>query len=53
MASGGAVYVVFFDATTREVISVEREVHQAGGNGFRNFWFGVIKRTDENLSKYR
>jgi hypothetical protein len=53
MASGGAVYVVFFDVATREVISVEREVHQAGGNGFRNFWFGVIKRTDENLSKYR
>jgi hypothetical protein len=49
----GAVYVVFFDVATREVISAEREVHQAGGNGFRNLWFGVIKETAKNLSKYR
>jgi hypothetical protein len=53
MRFGGAVYVVFFDVATREVISAEREVHQAGGSGFRNLWFGVIKGTDENLSKYR
>jgi hypothetical protein len=51
--SAGAVYVVFFDVATREVISTERQIHHPGGNGFRNFWFGVIKRTDENLSKYR
>jgi hypothetical protein len=49
----GAVYVVFFDVATREVISAEREIQQAGGSGFRNFWFGVIKRTDSKLSKYR
>jgi len=53
MGFGGAVYVVFFDVATREVISAEREIHQAGGSGFRNLWFGVIKRTDESLSKYR
>ena len=53
MASGGAVYVVFFDVATRKVISAEREIHQAGGSGFRNLWFGVIKGTDKNLSKYR
>jgi len=53
MGQGGAVYVVFFDVATREVISAEREIHEAGGNGFRNLWFGVIKGTDENLSKYR
>jgi hypothetical protein len=51
--AAGAVYVVFFDISTREVISTEREIQQARGSGFRNFWFGVIKRTDSNLSKYR
>ena len=50
---GGAVYVVFFNVATREVISVERMIKSAGGNGFRNLWFGVIKNTDMDLSKYR
>jgi hypothetical protein len=52
--SGGAVYVVFFDVATREVISATREFHfvSSGGN-FRNFWFGPIKETDKKLSKYR
>lgn len=50
----GAVYVVFFDIATREVISAEREVHPvATGSNFRNFWFGIIKDTDKNLGKYR
>lgn len=53
MAPSGAVYVVFFDVTTREVISTKREIHQGSGSGFRNLWFGVIKETDKNLSKYR
>jgi hypothetical protein len=53
MTAGGSVYVVFFDVASREVISVERKIHQAGGSGFRNLWFGVIKSTDSGLSKYR
>jgi hypothetical protein len=51
--SAGAVYIVFFDVATREVISAQREIQQASGSGFRNFWFGVIKGTDLKLSKYR
>jgi hypothetical protein len=50
---GGAVYVVFFDVATREVISVERQIRAPGGSGFRNYWFGVIKRVDATLGKYR
>lgn len=50
----GAVYIVFFDVATREVISTERVVEtvNAGAN-FRNFWFGIIKGADEKLGKYR
>ena len=51
---GGAVYVVFFDVATREVISTRREVNyiSTGGN-FRNYWFGPIKGADETLGRYR
>lgn len=49
----GAVHVVFFDVKTREVIASERSVRPAGGGGFRNYWFRVIKETDETLGKYR
>ncbi len=52
--ASGAVYVVFFDLSSREVVSIERQVQtvKTAGN-FRNFWFGVIKRTDGELEKYR
>ncbi len=49
----GAVYVVFFDVKTREVLSCERHIGRAAGNGFRNYWFRVIKDTDETLKRYR
>ncbi len=49
-----AIYVVFFDIATREVISVKREVHRVGsGGGFRNYWFGPIKDADGSLGRYR
>jgi hypothetical protein len=49
----GAVYVVFFDIATREIISAKREVHYVGNGGsFRNFWFGPIKDTDSTLGRY-
>jgi len=49
----GAVYVVAFDVDTREVIFSERVVNKAGGFGFRNFWFHVIKLAEPVLSKCR
>jgi hypothetical protein len=49
----GAVYVVFFDVGSREVISTERFVEPPAGVGFRNYWFGVIKKVDAQLKKYR
>jgi hypothetical protein len=53
-AACGAVYIVFFDVATREVISVDRKIHSVdAGANFRNFWFGIIKDTDGDLGKYR
>ncbi len=52
--TGEAIYVVFFDIATREVISAKREVYDvSSGGSFRNFWFGPIKNTDEHLGRYR
>lgn len=48
-SANGAVHVVFFDVATREVLSSERRIGKAGGFGFRNFWFGVIKRVADEL----
>lgn len=49
----GAVYIVFFDVASRKVISADRYVGRAGGFGFRNYWFGVIKKVEPNLKVYR
>jgi hypothetical protein len=49
----GAVYVVVFDVATREVISSQREVDNAVGFGFRNFWFRVIKDAERGLKNLR
>jgi hypothetical protein len=49
----GAVYVVFFDARTREVLACERHVGPAAGAGFRNYWFRVIKSAESELPKHR
>jgi hypothetical protein len=39
----GAVYVVYFDVATKEILSSKRQVNGASGFGFRNFWFRTIK----------
>ena len=52
--SGGAVYVVFFDIATRDVISANRETASIStGANFRNFWFGPIKDADKSLKQYK
>jgi hypothetical protein len=49
-----AVYVVFFDIATRQLISVKRETSTVGtGGSYRFFWFGPIKNIDSDLVKYR
>lgn len=54
IAYAEALYVVFFDVQTREVLLVKREVKPIGtGGSFRNFWFGAIKDVDSELSQYR
>lgn len=49
----GAVYVVCFDIASREVIASERRVCKAGGAGFRNYWFRVIKDAEPALRMCR
>ena len=49
----GAVYVVAFDIASREVVFSQRETGKAGGFGFRNFWFRVIKDAEKALKKIR
>jgi hypothetical protein len=49
----GAVFVVAFDIATRAVIFSERETGKAGGFGFRNYWFRVIKDAEKGLKQLR
>jgi hypothetical protein len=49
----GAVYVVYFDVASREVLFSERKVSNAVGIGFRNYWFRVVKDAEKTLSKYK
>lgn len=49
----GAVYVVAFDISSREVLSSERVTGKATGFGFRNFWFRVIKDAEKGLKSLR
>lgn len=54
LARAGAVYVIFFDIASREVLSAKREVRSiATGGSFRNLWFGPIKDVDSGLGIYR
>jgi hypothetical protein len=52
--AAAAIYVVFFDLGTREVVSAKRETHSVTTAGnFRNFWFGPIKDTASSLRSYK
>lgn len=48
-----AIYTVFFDISTRKVLSAERTIHSAGGGNFRNYWFRPIKDAFSDLKKHR
>ncbi len=47
----GAVYLVFFDVATRDVLAQQRVIVKAAGFGFRNFWFRVPKDALPRLKK--
>jgi len=47
----GCLYVVFFDIASRKVVRSERVCADAGGIGFRNYWFKPIKVAVEKLPK--
>jgi hypothetical protein len=47
----GALYIVFFDVATREVLASERKIYKAGGFGFRNYWFRIPKSAVNDLKK--
>jgi len=44
-----SVYVVFFDIGSRKILYFERRCEKAGGMGFRNYWFGPVKRAVKDL----
>ena len=43
------LYVVFFDIASRKVVYSERRCEKARGAGFRNYWFGPVKRVVNDL----
>jgi len=47
----GCLYVVFFDISSRKVLRSERLCEQAGGMGFRNYWFRPVKNAIKKLPK--
>jgi len=47
----GCMHVVFFDVATRKVLLSERVCGNAGGIGFRNYWFRPVKETVRKLPK--
>lgn len=47
----GCLYVVFFDVQSRAVVRSERMCGEAGGIGFRNYWFTPVKEAVEKTPK--
>lgn len=47
----GCLYVVFFDVGTRKIIKSQRLCEEAGGMGFRNYWFRPVKNAVKKLPK--
>ena len=47
----GCLYVVFFDIESRAVVRSERTCGEAGGGGFRNYWFSPVKEAVERTPK--
>jgi hypothetical protein len=47
----GCMYVVFFDLASRKVVLSERVCADAGGIGFRNYWFRPVKNVVGKLPR--
>ena len=47
----GCLYVVFFELGSRKVVLSQRICAEAGGIGFRNYWFRPIKTAVKKLPK--
>ena len=45
----GCMYVVFFDVPSRQIVHSERACGEAGGGGFRNYWFSPVKEVVGDL----
>ena len=45
----GALYTVFFDIKSREILGSSRGCYKAGGFGFRNYWFRPVKDAVDEL----
>jgi hypothetical protein len=51
----GAVWITLINMKTKEVLVTERDVHEAEGFSFRNYWVSVIRRAigEIDWSKYK
>jgi hypothetical protein len=51
----GSVWITLIDMKTKEVLMTERDVHEADGFSFRNYWVSVIRRSISAIdwSKYK
>lgn len=46
-----AIYVVFFDIASKEILWQQKYTEKPGGFGFRNYWAGAIHNTMEASEK--
>ncbi|WPP48779.1 hypothetical protein [Catalinimonas niigatensis] len=46
-----AIYVVFFDIASKDILWQQKYNESAGGFGFRNYWAGAIHKTMEASEK--
>ena len=48
----GSLFIVFFDLSSKEILATNHTIEKAGGFGFRNYWFSIVKNSESNLKKY-
>ena len=53
LQEAGCVWVVWFDAGTRQVAAANRYCKEASGFGFRNYWFHPLKELLPEIRKTR
>lgn len=53
LAEQGCTWIVFFDATSKEIKASQRVCEEAAGFGFRNYWFRTAKDLIDDIRKLK